>query len=172
MTKLSFILAFFLLVACGARKNNGLSSNTQIQVCNIFNDTTNVELDGKVSILVFIKEPSCTGCKEYLAEYLNTLSMKYRQYIILGKSDNVLSKKSYNNYLALRFKKSSGTYYSLSGHNLVIKIDSKEYSFNTVKNPFVAVISNKGKAIDTYDYQEIFRNVFVKESFKKTIKNY
>ncbi|MCC6720639.1 MAG: hypothetical protein IT243_00425 [Bacteroidia bacterium] len=142
-----------------------------LQVCDIYNDTTDLMID-RTTILIFIKEPSCTGCKETLAEYLNKLGKKYRQYVILGKSENLLDKKIYNRYLELRFTKLLGTYFSLSYQNLTFKINQKEFVFKTMKSPFLMVISNRGKTVVTYEYQDVFIDIFIRDSFKKAIKKY
>jgi hypothetical protein len=171
MIKAFYILFIAFSFGCSIPKNKATSKKPQLQVCNIFNDTTQLILD-KITILIFIKEPSCTGCKENLAEYLNKLGKKYRQYVILGKSENLLDKKIYNRYLELRFKNLLGTYFSLSNQNLTFKINQNEFVFNTLKNPFVMVISNSGKTVVTYDYQEVFTDIFIRDSFKKDINKY
>lgn len=171
MNKYAF-LALISLLGCNSLKKTNNFYQNYLVVCDLFNDSTTIQLDKKITILTFIDEPSCTGCKEYLAKYLNTLSKKYDQYIILKKSNNILNKKSYNLYLQNRFKINSGTYYSLDEDKLSIEFNGKKHEFNQRKNPFVAVITPKNKEINVYDYNAIFENVFVKKSFIQSIKNY
>jgi hypothetical protein len=173
MNKISLIIFIVSLCGCSIQKSKKPTDDIPIiQACNLYNDTVNFPIKNKVTILVFINEPTCTGCKENLAKYLNTLSKKYNQYIILGKSESILDKKGYSKYLDFRFKKSSGTYYSLINKNLSIKVNNKEYSFSTSKNPFTMVITDNGKTIDVYEYQDIFENIFIKKTFKQSIKKY
>lgn len=172
MIKFLLILFLFFFGEHPIQKKNNEKQTNTLQVCNLFNDTVEQKLEGKVAILVFIKEPSCTGCKDYLAVFLNKLGKKYSQYIVLHKSESVLDKKTYNIYLNKKFKKSLGTYYSLTPQSLKVMIDNKEYNFNTKKTPFVVVISEMGNKIDTYKYDDIFEEVFVKDSFIDSIKKY
>lgn len=171
MNKYLFLL-LIILSNCGTIKTSDELKKNYLKASNLFNETVELELKNKITIITFIDEPSCTGCKEYLAKFLNTLGKKYNQYIILKKSNNVLNKKSYNLYLQNRFKLNSGTYYSLNKEKLSIEINDKKHEFNYQKNPFVAVITTKSSKVDMYDYHTIFENVFVKKSFIKSIKKY
>jgi len=76
MIKKCFILFIAYSLGCSSQKRIVSVINSHLQVGNLFNDTKKLEL-GHVSVLVFIKEPSCTGCKENLAIYLNKLGKKY-----------------------------------------------------------------------------------------------
>ncbi len=166
-------LLFFIIVSISCKSYRNLNNTGQIlQANDLFNDSTYINLDNKVTIITLIKEPCCTGCKEYLAKYLNSLSKKYKQFIILSKSEDILYKKSYQLFLSVRFKKNSGTYYSLSNNNISFKLNSKTYTFDAIQNPIVLVLSKKDKMVDKYNYQDIFNNVFIKESFKNSIKSY
>lgn len=172
MNKYVFLLGVLFSGGCAVFKNKTVSDYPQIQVCNIYNDSLLVTLPEKVTILTFIREPSCTGCKENLAIYLNGLGRKFNKCIILGKSESVLHKKSYNLYLEEKFKKNFQIYYSLSMSDLEFKLNESEYNFDYRKNPFVVVISDYGKQVDVYEYDKIFNNVFIKQSFKDSIKGY
>jgi hypothetical protein len=167
MIKFSFFL--LLVIGCSIQQPIKIESTT-IKVCNIFNDTSEIYLNEKPTILVFIKEPSCSGCKENLAIFLNKQGNKYNQYIITGKSESILNKKSYNLYLGQRFKKSIGTFYSLSPQSQKIEINSIEYNFNSKKNPFVLSISKGGLKIEAFNYEDIFEDVYIKETFKIQIR--
>ncbi len=60
----------------------------------------------------------------------------------------------------------------MSESSITIRLNHKDYIFDTRINPFVMVISEKGSSVDIYNYQEVFENVFVKESFKKSMNGY
>ncbi|MDB4161153.1 hypothetical protein N9772_02155 [Bacteroidia bacterium] len=56
--------------------------------------------------------------------------------------------------------------------DLEFKLNESEYNFDYRKNPFVVVISDYGKQVDVYEYDKIFNNVFIKQSFKDSIKGF
>ncbi len=60
----------------------------------------------------------------------------------------------------------------MSENNITISVNHKDYIFYKSQNPFVMVISEMGNSIGMYNYQDIFENVFVKESFIKAMKSY
>lgn len=130
------------------------------------NDTIYLK-KGERTIIVISSEPSCTGCKVNLNEYLNKQQLKF--YLLLNDGNLTPYSLLMREKSAKKYFPSTETvlYTPDSGYVYQFNTSRGKYAFIANQSPSLLLISksNRKIAFKHLDYEMLFDDVFVNEKY-------
>jgi len=127
---------------------------------NISGNIDSCEVDSH-TVLVFLKEPSCTGCKDQLAEYLFMQKSDYKVVLVLPFTGSGFFRKMEIAQVQSVFSKSNSVVFSLtSGDTLEVHIDTNIQKIAGGGFPKMVTVSNIESKIyvTKVDYPSLFQD--------------